>query len=95
MPHSFVHKRIQTKYVLRKSHNETRLAFDTPLIWNLNLGLILWLWTRMTLGNQLDHTLSLKTLKPHFDNVPFEHGGLPSQSKGHSPDLFVRKTVQR
>ena len=31
----------------------------------------------MTHGYQLDHLLSLRLIKPFFDNVLLEHGGLP------------------
>ena len=31
----------------------------------------------MTPGYQLDHSLSLRLLKPFFDDVLIEHGGVP------------------
>ena len=43
----------------------------------------------MTQGYQLDHVLSLRFLKPFFDNVLFEHGGPP-----HVCPLAVHSTEQ-
>ena len=52
------------------------------VIWTLVYGLGISLMDfyyrpGMTQDNQLDHSLSLRLLKPFFDNVLPEHGGLP------------------